>query len=42
MNNRVIVLLTDPELVTECVADKAVVTGVQTYDIGSHRIRTLG
>lgn len=27
------VLLTDPELVTESVADKTVVTGVQTYDL---------
>ena len=33
MDNRVIVLLTDPELVTESVADKTVVTGVQTYDL---------
>ena len=33
MGKRVMVLLTDPELVTESVADKTVVTGVQTYDL---------
>jgi hypothetical protein len=33
MDNRVIVLLTDPELATESVADKSVVAGVQRYDL---------
>jgi hypothetical protein len=42
MGKRVMVLLTDPELVTDSVADKAFVAGVQTYDIGIHRTRILG
>jgi hypothetical protein len=42
MGKSVMVLLTDPELVTDSVADKTVVAGVQTYDIGIHRTRTLG
>ena len=33
MGKRVMVLLTDPELVTDSVADKIVVAGVQTYDL---------
>ena len=33
MGKRVMVLLTDPELVTDSVADKTVVTGGQTYDL---------
>ena len=33
MDNRVIVLLTDPVLVTDSVADKTVVTGGHTYDL---------
>ena len=33
MGKRVMVLLTDPELVTDSVADKTVVTGGHTYDL---------
>ena len=42
MGKRVMVLLTDPELVTESVPDKSVVAGGHTYDIGIHRTRILG
>ncbi len=42
MNNRGIVLLTDPELVTESVPDKSVVAGGHTYDLLAATGQDLG
>ena len=42
MGKRVMVLLTDPELVTESVPDKSVVAGGHTYDLLAATGQDLG